>query len=65
MHVTSQPSPASFFAMDEPTRPHPTITAFTAPPYLSLLQDAVGEGNDEDLARGVLEDVVDRRREEP
>src|SRR5262245_48593743 len=61
-HVTSQPSAASFVATDEPVRPQPTITTFM--PLRLLVEHAVGERDDEHLARGVPEHVIDRRREE-
>ena len=64
---TSRPSPRPRAASrrDDPTRPHPTITDLHAASEVSSVEDAFGEGDDEHLARRVLEHVVDRRREEP
>src|SRR6185369_11202656 len=62
-HVMSQPSPASSFATDDPTRPQPMIIAFMR--LRLLVEHAVGERDDEHLARRVAQDVVDGRREEP
>src|SRR6476620_251359 len=62
-HMTSQPSPASCVATEEPPRPHPMTTAFTL--LRLLVEHPLGERDDEHLARGVAQDVVDGRREEP
>src|SRR4051812_24495226 len=76
--VTSQPDPSSWSATDEPTRPQPITIAFTAAqrtPWRAgaassdrrqlLVHHGLREGDDQHLARGLAEDVVDRRREEP
>src|SRR5580765_3743335 len=60
--VTSQPSSASSRATAEPTLPHPITTSFMTSEY--VLEHALREGDDQDLARRGAEDVVDRRREE-
>src|SRR5579884_4114276 len=71
--VTSQPEPCSCSATAEPTRPHPTTSAFTFSAYSSgalcrrelLVEHRLRERDDQHLARRPPEDVVDRRREEP
>src|SRR6476620_418623 len=62
-HMTSQPSPASCFATDAPTRPHPITTAFI--PLRLLVEHTLGERDDQHLARSVAQDVVDGRGKEP
>src|SRR5579875_2822716 len=65
--VTSQPSWWSWRAMDEPTRPQPMTRAFMARLTVArsgLFENALREGDDQDLGARLAQHVVDRRREE-
>src|SRR5262245_19814433 len=72
MTATSQPAAFSSSATDEPTRPHPMMRTLMCWIQRSpasrhgklLVEDALREGDDEDLAWGASQHVVDGRREE-
>src|SRR5687768_13348190 len=60
--VTSQPSSARSRATAEPTLPQPITTSFMASGY--VLEHTLRERDDEHLAGGAPEHVIDGRREE-
>src|SRR5439155_18227010 len=69
--VTSQPTDFNSRATAEPTRPEPiTITFISSQRSRGsgrgklFVEDPLGESDDQDLAGGAAEDVVDGRREE-